>query len=356
MKYSRVRVYHDVRTAHLERFHALPPASVLFQRQRYDFDAALAQGLDLTRVSLPRLAVVLLRSRVTSVEVNEPLMRSGLPVAATAVAAVRTARLLGRPRTQVVTYAIENRDTPDPSPTGVKRRLHSFRERQLIRFVTKRLDRVAFGTDAAADLYGRRLGRYLRHVSTVTIPALPAPCRCPPAERDPDQVLFVGAFEPRKGIEQLLAAWPAVRDQRPQSRLRMIGKGSLQERVEHAVARDPSMRLTVDPPRAEIHRAYRSAHVVVLLSQPAPNWREQVGLPIVEALAHGCIVVTTSQTGLARWLSEHGHRVGADSGPDAVPAWIRAALDDKRSAADVAGDLPEVDGRLAADRWLFASS
>jgi glycosyltransferase involved in cell wall biosynthesis len=102
-----------------------------------------------------------------------------------------------------------------------------------------------------------------------------------------------------------------------------------------------------------VHRALRRAAVLVLLSQPTPTWREQVGLPLVEGLAHGCTVVTTAETGLADWLAAHGHTVLA---PDAAPATVVAAVVEAlaagRPAASVLADLPDDDGRQAAEAWL----
>ena len=93
--------------------------------------------------------------------------------------------------------------------------------------------------------------------------------------------------------------------------------------------------------------------MVVLLSQRRPRWREQVGLPIVEALAHGCNVLTTRETGLAEWLADHGHRV-LPNGSD-VSAISRALVEvllGQRDSTQVLAALPAVDGRLTADTWL----
>ena len=114
--------------------------------------------------------------------------------------------------------------------------------------------------------------------------------------------------------------------------------------------------MQIDPARAQIHAQLRRSRVLVLPSQPAPGWREQVGLPICEGLAHGCTIVTSTETGLAGWLAFHGHRVESP----AVPAddWAGAlalALRQGRPASAVLDDLPIVDGRLAADAWLFES-
>jgi glycosyltransferase involved in cell wall biosynthesis len=90
----------------------------------------------------------------------------------------------------------------------------------------------------------------------------------------------------------------------------------------------------------------------VLPSQPSATWREQVGLPIVEGLSYGCTIVTTTETGLAGWLSEHGHRVvAADADDGELAAAVAAAL--LNPVEDVVASLPDHDGRLAADAWMF---
>ncbi|MFP3393480.1 glycosyltransferase family 4 protein, partial [Brevibacillus sp. SIMBA_076] len=118
---------------------------------------------------------------------------------------------------------------------------------------------------------------------------------------------FLGAFEERKGLPLLLAAWPLVRERRPDARLLVMGKGALEVLAREAVAIDASIELLVDPSRDTISGALAGAKALVLPSQRRPRWREQVGLPIVEGLAAGCVVVTTSETGLADWLTEEGH-------------------------------------------------
>jgi glycosyltransferase involved in cell wall biosynthesis len=366
----RLRLYETVRTAHLERAHTLTPASILYGRRRYDFDDEVAKGLDLHQVSLPGLVRVLWSSPVAAIEVNEPLMTSGLRRAALAVAATRAR---GRPgHVQVVTYAIENRDpagSTSPRAGGaahgvggvvraVRRRARVLADAALRRYVWRRLDRVAFGTAAAQELYARLLPATGPGVETALIPALPAPCSCAAgAAADPARVLFVGAFTVRKGFPLLMEAWPHVVAQRPDARLGLVGKGPLEDLARERAAGDPTVSLDVDPPRDRIHEHLRRATILVLPSQPTSTWREQVGLPIIEGLSHGCAVVTTTETGLASWLERHGHTViGAGGSPHELADAVIAALDASRSATSVLADLPEVDGRLAADRWLFADT
>jgi glycosyltransferase involved in cell wall biosynthesis len=87
------------------------------------------------------------------------------------------------------------------------------------------------------------------------------------------------------------------------------------ERGWRLVVADPSgsdehdlpagVSVIVDPPRAEVHELLRSSAVVAMPSVRRPGWREQIGLPLVEGLTHGCRVVTTTETGLADDLREH---------------------------------------------------
>ena len=122
-----------------------------------------------------------------------------------------------------------------------------------------------------------------------------------------------------------------------------------------AAARDASILLEIDPPRVRIHEAMATSSVLTLPSQPSATWREQVGLPIVEALSHGCTIVTTRETGLADWLESGGHSVYRDAGSaQALASAILRALDAPVDRTDVLAALPERDGRLAADDWLFA--
>ncbi|WP_300681137.1 glycosyltransferase [Nocardioides sp.] len=352
-----VRVYRSLRTAHLERFAELEPATVFYRHRNYDFDATLLEGLDVHQVDgALDLALRLLRRDVATLEVNEPLMLAATRTSLAAVAAVRLRGAVRRRRTRVVAYAIENLDPFATAQTRVRRRARRSAHRIATRLLVGALDRLAFGTEAAARTY--RPWLHGPRPETAVIPALSTPCPTCPSSGGPQQgeragVVFLGAFDERKGLRQLLAAWPTVGDLAPEATLRLLGKGALEPLARAAAATDPRVTLAVDPSRVEIHAALAGARVVVLLSQPSPTWREQVGLPIVEALAHGCEIVTTAETGLASWLHDHGHRlVAADAAPGDLAATIAEALASARGPAEITADLPAVDGRLAADRWL----
>jgi hypothetical protein len=356
-RFPRVRVYWSLRTAHLERARVLAPASILYRARRYDFDEALAAGLDLIPGSTVAMATTLARSRVTELEVTEPLMRSGLPRCAAAIAVVRGAGWLRREPTRVVSYAIENLDPYGQArPASVKGRLRRRIDVILMGWVARRLDRVAFGTESAQELYRRRFGDAMRADSAL-IPALPSACECGSVgPRRARHVVFVGALTERKGIDLLVQAWPAVLLAEPDAELTIVGKGPLAALAESLAAEHDHVRLVVDPPRTQIHEILGTGTVLVLLSQRTPHWREQVGLPIVEALAHGLSVVTTSETGLASWLAAHGHHVLSSASVADVASAVTAAIRAPLAPAQVIASLPAQDGRIEADRWLFTPS
>jgi glycosyltransferase involved in cell wall biosynthesis len=348
------RLYITLRSAHLERAHALPPAAIVYTTRRYDFDESLTEGLELVQVSPLGAVLLLTRSRLDVVEINEPLMTASLRMTALAVAAIRVRGLLTRHRTTVVSYAIDNRDPwSAPVRPGIRPQVRRWSERLLAGFVHRQIDRIVYGTASAQELYGRVLAP--RRPAEVLIPALPVAIEAADGLPDPMLVVFLGVFLPRKGIDRVLAAWPLVRQQVPDARLQILGKGALDSEVLAAAENDQSIDVVLDPPRAEITDVLLRAQVLALPSQPTPTWREQVGLPIVEALAAGCSIVTTTETGLASWLAAHGHSVIP---PGTEPVRLAAAIVDQlraaRPAAEVIADLPPVDGRLEADRWMFA--
>lgn len=355
MKHGRARLYQSIRTAHLERAHQLAPAAIIYRQRRYDFDSDLAIGLELIEAGTFKTARILAGSGLTALEINEPLMLSSLPGTAVALMSLSARRLLGGKRVLVVSYAIGNSDPYQERHSHTwKSSLRKMIERRLAGVVWNRVDRIVFGTAAARDTYHGLLPQSGSR-KEVLIPALPAACSCQHhLLSDPHRVIYLGDLSERKGFPLLLAAWPAVRDADPTARLTIVGKGALVDQAISSATADGSIEVFIDPPRDEIHRQLHRAQVLVLPSQSTPIWREQVGLPIVEGLAHGCSIVTTTETGLASWLADHDHSV--------LAPWCSAGtlgealvhqLDRATPRSDVIAALPQQDGRLAADTWLF---
>ena len=362
----RLRIYASLRTAHLERFAQLAPADVLYHRTRYDYDAGLADPVRPPRqVSRFGALRVLARTHYDIVELNEPIMTRRWPDLAAQLAVLRVRAALTRRPTTVVAYGIGYTDPAAEIaarwrlPRPVARRL----TRAGLAALVSGFDRLAFGTAGSQDLYARYAGRRRVLARARLFEALPGPCAlCPPVMSDPPDardgrigsLLFVGAFDDRKGIRPLMAAWEVLRERGTGARLNLLGQGRYADEVAAWAAGHDDVELHLEPSRELIHRSLRASAALVLLSQRVGDWREQVGLPIVEALGHGCEVVTTSETGLARWLAEHGHRVLDPKAPaEAVADALAAAVTAPRPAAEVLAQLPAQDQRLAADNWLM---
>lgn len=356
LRATRARLYESLRSAHLERARTGTPVATVYRNRRYDFDIALAAGLEIVQASRVRAALLIARSPLQVLEINEPLMLSSIRTSAAALALLWLRRSVGKPGPEVVTYVIGNDDPFAASATGLRGRARRAIDRALARWVWHRLDRVAYGTDGAREIYRKVLGTP-RRAEESSIPALPAALPGADASRDPHTIAFVGAFVPRKGIALVVEAWPLVVEAVPNATLRILGKGPLASVVGELAEADPRVSLVQDPAREEIFRTLLRSRLLVLPSQRIGGWREQVGLPIVEALSAGCSIVTTSETGLAPWLEERGHRIIPPGGTAAeLAAALIAQLSSAPHPAEIAASLPDTDGRLQADAWMFATA
>jgi len=113
-------------------------------------------------------------------------------------------------------------------------------------------------------------------------------------------ILFVGWFLPRKGIDFLvLALHELVRDPalaRFKFRLVVVGAGPGRERVERLISRthlDNHCTFLGSLTYDRMPEVFRAADVFVLPSIATPEWQEQFGMSIIEAMSCGTPVVTT---------------------------------------------------------------
>lgn len=100
-------------------------------------------------------------------------------------------------------------------------------------------------------------------------------------ERVPGRVAFLGRDDPRKGLDVLLEAWPAVRDAHPDAELLVMG-ADRPDRV-------PGVAFLGRVGGDEKRRVLGSSTVYV-----APNTRgESFGIVVAEGMAAGCAVVAS---------------------------------------------------------------
>lgn len=356
------RYYPVARVAHIERLASMAPADFLFSSTRRDWDEALASRTPgVERVRFVDVAMRVGRGRYAIVEIPEPLALPLLPkLVALAVLARLNNALRPRRRVTFVYYAIENLNQVEKlrSKLALPRWIARHAISTALRIVMSVTSKAAFGTEGALSTYieqvGERRWRRMAQSTDVREFTALAPPEPTTASRSPMQAGFLGSFEERKGIRQLMAAWSDVLIHEPGAQLAIVGHGPLEAEVAAFAAANDGVQLTIDPPRNEIKDALGTWHVLVLLSRRTPTWREQIGLPILEGLSAGCEVVTTTETGIADWLVANGHRVvEQDATSDEVADSLVGALRSSRSRAEVQRALPETDGRKLADDWLM---
>jgi glycosyltransferase involved in cell wall biosynthesis len=112
-------------------------------------------------------------------------------------------------------------------------------------------------------------------------------------------ILAVGNLQPRKNLVRLLTAFAHVRNDRPDAGLRLVlvGKPALHhERLERAIY-DAGLAEHVDEtgyvPRSDLPALYRSAAAFCY-----PSLYEGFGLPVLEAMACGTPVITSTSSSL----------------------------------------------------------
>lgn len=350
-----VQLYDVVRTAHLERAAELGDVTILYKSRRYDFDDAIASKVKAKRAGLLGAGWFALTHTIDVLEVNEPLMESAAPRSAVVIAAARLrSALLRRPRTQVVAYAIANlapRELVPNLPWKARIRFHL--QWLFVDPVWRGVDRLALGTEDAANLYRAEFASRRSQPVCRQLESLPAPAAGLPAVRD-RTIVFLGDMSERKGFPQVLVAWEVLRAHDANARLLLIGRGQGATAAATLAERDARVQFVHDPPREQIFPLLARSRVLVLPSRRRPLWKEQIGLPILEGLAHGCIIVTTTESGISNWLHAHGHVVlPEDARADELAEALVRALDSDKTPLEVLADLPDVDGREVARRWMY---
>jgi glycosyltransferase involved in cell wall biosynthesis len=202
--------------------------------------------------------------------------------------------------------------------------------------------RYLFPSQALRDLWLKR-NPVVDRRSTVVLPnavdrriftSAPPP---PP----PPRVGYAGQWVPQKGLDVLLAAWPAVEAACPDAQLVVAGGPGLWRRTQPAsgaawldgMVRDAAQRHRVAImgilAREEMPALWRSIHVACVPSR----CEESFGLVALEAMACGRPVVGTQRGALPEVVGDGGVLVPED-GPAALAEALTALLTDKERYED----------------------
>ena len=170
--------------------------------------------------------------------------------------------------------------------------------RRYARIFTRQSARHAARVITTSESTGRDLTE-LYGIPAAAIRTIPIGVRVPPpgdaGPREPF-ILAVGEFEPRKRILELVAAHRvyhrAAPPDPPPCRLVLVGAGGSQEQaVRGAVGPECDMLGFVDD--ATLADLYRRASLLVY-----PSAYEGFGLPVLEAMSHGCPVLIARNSSL----------------------------------------------------------
>ena len=118
-----------------------------------------------------------------------------------------------------------------------------------------------------------------------------------PSRNGSAEVLFVGQFEERKGLADLLDAFLAMPDL--PATLRLAGNGSLEPEVTRRAAKDRRVELVGYVPQERLPEQLARARCLVLPSITTALDREPWGLVVNEAMHAGVPVIATDAVGAA---------------------------------------------------------
>ncbi len=173
------------------------------------------------------------------------------------------------------------------------------------RWVMGRADCAIAGTEAAAEVL--RGKGYRGRLATIPQFGTSESLFAPPASRParPFTIGYIGRIVPEKGVDILLQAAARLGGE---WRLRLVGGGSARDELTslaQALGLRDRVTFAGQLPSADLPAQYHQLDALVLPSLTRPNWKEQFGRVLVEAMASGVPVV------------------GSDSG--AIPGVIGAA-------------------------------
>jgi glycosyltransferase involved in cell wall biosynthesis len=154
---------------------------------------------------------------------------------------------------------------------------------------------------------------------------------CPPSSphpASPVHVAYVGRWVPEKGADLLLSALAGLEGD---WHCTLLGDGPERQRLVAMVETlDLAGRVTFSPwmPSVDMPGFYQSVDVLVLPSRTRPNWIEQFGRVLIEAMACG-VVVAGSDTGEIPHVIGDAGRLFPEANVDALRETLTQLVRDR---------------------------
>lgn len=229
--------------------------------------------------------------------------------------ALRSARVRA-PRARVVFFTWQNLMRRYPPPFS-----------WIERYTYRHSDAAIAGSqDACRILQAKGYARSISLIPQFGVPPVYAPA--PPRERGtlPIVVGYAGRLVPEKGVELLLRALARVERKWT---LRVLGSGPLRRPL--AALADQlgivgRVEFTDWVPSIEMPQFYNSLDLLVVPSLTQPNWKEQFGRVLIEAMACGIPVIGSSSGEIPNVLGDAG-LVFPEGDVPALAAALRSLID-----------------------------
>jgi glycosyltransferase involved in cell wall biosynthesis len=151
-------------------------------------------------------------------------------------------------------------------------------------------------------------------------------------------VAFAGTLVARKGVPELLAAWPAVRAGHPGARLVLAGAPDPNERdaAIRAALASPPEGVELLGFRSDVPEIFAAADAMVL-----PSHGEAFPNTVVEAMMAGTPVVATPVADVPRLLGDGRGLLIGGAGAEGIAAALREALGNPAASAERAARAQE---------------
>lgn len=189
--------------------------------------------------------------------------------------------------------------------------LHAIRMRGyrlLLWSAHRRAKRVLVPTEYVADAvnkYHLFTNRKTTVAQEASEPPLPGKAIAP-ADMPQDFILYVGSAFPHKNLERFISAFSLLKEQHPDLKLVLVGKRELHskqlERWSKKIEHHEDIIFTGFVPDEELKWYYEHAKAYVF-----PSLSEGFGLPALEAMVHGCPVVSSNTTCLPEVCGDAAH-------------------------------------------------
>lgn len=202
-------------------------------------------------------------------------------------------------------------------------------------WMLRQVNGAIMGTESAAHVW-REKGYRGQYTVIPQFGVDPEVFRPLPRPANPALVIgFIGRLRPEKGVDLLMRA--AARLPFPDWKLHVIGQGPEREALE-ALARTLGIYERVwfagQHPSTQMAALYPQLDVLVVPSRTLPNWKEQFGRVIVEAMACGVPVIGSDSAAIPDVIGDAGLIFREDD-----EAQLTQALERLLTAPDLRAEL-----------------